>query len=125
MTTSNISIIIPALVIISTVLTYYSVITKIALLKIEDKNYPHWTIKYPFVMTIVVISFYTVVLNVTELSLEQKQSINFTEMSNSISVIQNFLAAALIPLIIGIIFNVNTDKKQKLENHVKTIDKGN
>jgi hypothetical protein len=114
---NTLSIIMPALVIISTVLTYYCAISKMALLKIEKINYPHWTMKYPLVLTIVVVSIYTSIIYITELSMEKKLAIGYISVSDTISVTQNILAAALIPLIIGVFLNVNSEKKLK-----KTID---
>lgn len=49
----------------------------------------------------------------SELSIEQQQLINYSEMSGTISIVENFLAAAVIPLIIGIIFNITSGQRDK------------
>jgi hypothetical protein len=49
--------------------------------------------------------------------MERKLAIGYISVSETISVTQNILAAALIPLIIGVFLNVNSEKKLK-----KTID---
>lgn len=109
----TLSVLIPSLLIISTVLTFYSVVSKMALLKIEDEKYPHWTIKYPLVFTIVIIAIYSVILYITEFNAGQKIEIDYINMVDTLSVIQNILGAALIPLIIGIFLNVQSEHKVK------------
>ena len=110
---NTISILMPSLLIFSVAITFYSVISKISLLNIEDVHYPHWTMKYPFVLMFLVGSIYYVLIYMSELSIEQQQLINYSEMSGTISIVENFLAAAVIPLIIGIIFNITSEKRDK------------
>ena len=69
--------------------------------------------KYPFVLMFLVGSIYYVLIYMSELSIEQQQLINYSEMSGTISIVENFLAAAVIPLIIGIIFNITSEKRDK------------
>jgi len=110
---NTISILMPSLLIFSVSITFYSVISKISLLNIEDIHYPHWTMKYPFVLMFLVGSIYYVLIYMSELSIEQQQLINYSRMKGTISIVENLLAAAVIPLIIGIIFNITNEKRDK------------
>lgn len=128
--TSNLSfsnslvILIPALLVFSIILTFYSAISKVSLLNIDDIHYPHWTTKYPFILTVLVISIYYVLIYISELSQELKQAIDYFDMSDTLAIIQNILAAALIPLVLGIFLNANGEGRQKnlvIEDEIKKI----
>lgn len=121
---NSLTILIPALLVFSIILTFYSAISKVSLLNIDDVHYPHWTIKYPFILTILVVSIYYVLIYISELSQELKQAINYFDMSDTLTIIQNILAAALIPLVLGIFLNANGERRQKnqvIEDDIKKI----
>lgn len=121
---NSLAILIPALLVFSIVLTFYSAISKVSLLNIDDIHYPHWTTKYPFILTIFVFSIYYVLIYISELSQELKQAINYFDMNDTLAIIQNILAAALIPLVLGIFLNANGERRQKsqlIEDEIKKI----
>lgn len=110
---NSLAILIPALLVFSIILTFYSAISKVSLLNIDDMYYPHWTTKYPFILTILVVSIYYVLIYISELSQELKQVINYLDMNDTLAILQNILAAALIPLVLGIFLNANGERRQK------------
>jgi len=110
---NSLSIIMPTLTVVSVILTFYAVISKIALENVKKNDYPHWTMKYPFIGTIIVLSTYGVLIYFTELTSEEKLLLDLENLNSTIGIYKDLLAAALIPLIIGVFLNVNSENKYK------------
>jgi hypothetical protein len=69
--------------------------------------------KYPFIITIIVLSSYGVLIFFTELTTLQKLLLDLENLNSTIEIYKDLLAAALIPLIIGVFLNVNSENKYK------------
>jgi hypothetical protein len=110
---NSLSILMSTLTVVSVILSFYAVISKIALENVKKNDYPHWTMKYPFIITIIVLSSYGVLIFFTELTTLQKLLLDLENLNSTIEIYKDLLAAALIPLIIGVFLNVNSENKYK------------